>query len=226
MGIEKGEVGFVQLLSQDEFENFGSHSDTHEIQEWFFKKKALILAFRLLELGNRKEIECQNGDGVFWFKKPQWLNNGDKEHFVNASFILFVYKYETIASAQLRGYHICKQPIEVNGIKYNGYYVFQNIKIFNKKDRINKEKAKEYFILSSLPNIAKQEEQEEITFDGDEIYSLGGYYFIRCEKDFNIGEKICQEAIDGAEELSKNNKWKTLENAPEWFKNIEEFCKF
>lgn len=43
------------------------------------------------------------------------------------------------------------------------------------------------------------------------------------EKNF---QKIQQKIIDEAKELSENDKWKSLKDASEWFKNIEEFCKF
>ena len=206
-GIKAEERGVVLLMAKKEFKDSNKNNCTASaIQEWFFKKKILMLAFRLIESG--KNARCQEGDGVFWFKSKKKYNifNG------KSKFILFCYNKNIIAFARLKDAQLVDEPIVLNNNKkeiYNGYFIISNIVVF--EDIINEYDINLYFEKSKGGSISLE---------------LQNYANIQCKKDFNKGEKNCQEIIDDAEELSKNDKWKTLENAPKWFKNIEEFCKF
>ena len=200
-GIKAGKQGIVQLLSKT---NEFKETNANDIQEWFFKKKVLMLAFRLIQSGN--DTRCQKGDGVFWFKRPDWIENPEKhEQIKNVDFILFTYDAEVIAFARLKNVVVLSEPISVGKDEYYGYFIIYDIKIFDESSRINEQLLLNHF---------KPLDRKELTLKGQKIRQ--GYYCVECVKELELGESLSKEVISEAERLSK----------AKWFWNIEEFCKF
>lgn len=212
--IKAGEKGVVLLLAKKEFKDSNKNNRVASaIQEWFFKKKLLILAFKLLKSEKNKNVNCQASNGVFWFKSEKKCKIFDGEH----KFILFCYNKNIIAFARLKNAQLSDNPIMLNNNPkdvYNGYFVVSNIVIF--KDIVNEDTINVYFKKSRK----SQKNGYKISL------RLQNYTNIQCQEVFNVGEKISQDIIDDAKELSEHDKWKSLKDTPEWFKNIEEFCKF
>lgn len=216
--MDKWEKGvLLRLERENEFYN----SNTQQVQEWYFKKKILILGFKLLEKIHKENsgIKCEVGDGVYWFKTDKIKQS--------PHFICFIYQEKptpkkstvpkVIAFAKIIG-EKQKSSIPINGI-YEGYFVISDIVVF--KEPMDNAKINQYF-------------KKAIEDTGIELEKVKqNHLYIQFKDDLDVldvkeknFQKIQQKIIDEAKELSENDKWKSLKDAPEWFKNIEEFCKF
>ena len=215
--IDTSEKGVLLRLKRDEFCN----SNTQQVQEWYFKKKMLILGFKLLEKKHKENgnIKCEVGNGVYWFKKDRIKQS--------PQFICFIYQEKptrkkptvpkVIAFAKIIG-EKQKPSIPINDI-YEGYFVVSDIVVF--KEPMDNAKINQYFKKANKDTA--DIEMEKVTQNILYIQFKDDLDVLDEEKNF---QKIQQKIIDEAKELSENDRWKSLKDAPAWFKNIEEFCKF
>ena len=211
---EKGVL--LRLEREDEFCN----SNTQQVQEWYFKKKILILGFKLLEkiYKENSDMKCEVGNGVYWFKTDKIKQS--------PRFICFIYQEKptagkptvpkVIAFAKIIG-EKQKPSIPINDI-YEGYFVVSDIVVF--KEPMDNAKINQYF---KKANEDTGIELEKVKQNHLYIQFKDDLDVLDEEKNF---QKIQQKIIDEAKELSENDRWKSLKDAPAWFKNIEEFCKF